>query len=206
MNKQSFVLIGGGEISEEETKLIDLEIKSLTNSDSPNILFFPIAANDSQGYIDGFQNYFTSLGFKVDFCKLSLESKSEILNKLRWADALYFGGGDTEYAMQVLNKINFKEIIEKVFLEKSLVISGISAGAMIWCSKIVLLDTDEHVESTRVIDGLGFLDFSFIPHYEAFMEEKILNLVDNKIYCSPDKTALVIQNHKVVPFGSIKQL
>jgi dipeptidase E len=98
------VAIGGGEISKFETLAIGDYIVNLTGKTNSKALFIPTASNESQGYIDIFNDiYGRKLGCKTDVLYLinGNLSDEEIKNKIFSADLIYVGGGDTIKMMEV---------------------------------------------------------------------------------------------------------
>ncbi|MFQ5621295.1 MAG: Type 1 glutamine amidotransferase-like domain-containing protein, partial [Candidatus Nanoarchaeia archaeon] len=92
------VAIGGGEIKNFETLSIDRAITKLTGKKKPKALFIPTASGDAEGYWQTFQKvYGKRLGCRTDKLFLLREkpTNKEITKKIKWADLIYVGGGNT---------------------------------------------------------------------------------------------------------------
>ena len=80
-----------------------------------------------QEYFGGF------LKCKTDVLFLITEqiSANEIGRKIRWADIIYVGGGNTLQMMRVWRRVGVDRLLKSAY-EKGTVLSGISAGAICW--------------------------------------------------------------------------
>ena len=95
------VAISGGEL--ESTEKLNIYALKLSGKESPNVLFIGTASMYSEGYF---------AGIKAAFCKLNCSVKelpltrgeldtTEIDARLKWADIIYVGGGDTRTLMVI---------------------------------------------------------------------------------------------------------
>jgi dipeptidase E len=176
----TFVLIGGGEIGRPGTKIetlsIDKEVVRLSGKRSPNLLFIPTASGDSTEYVKVVERYYgKKLGCQVSplFLYGKQVSKHEIKKKIRAADIVYVGGGNTLRMLRVWKKYGLGELLEKAE-RRGTVLAGISAGAICWCKfgnsdsrKVV----DPSADYIRV-RGLGFLPFFLVPHFDKEKERQ----------------------------------
>lgn len=166
---RKIVAIGGGEISEHETLLVDKRIIELTGKKKPSILFIPTAKSDDESYCQDFFNYFgKELDCKVSFlklCSVPIPHK-EIKEKIMGADAIYIGGGNTLKMMKLWRRLGVDTILKKAW-ESGIVLCGTSAGAICWFE-------GGHSDSMSFYDpkkwkyinvrGLGFLKGIMCPH------------------------------------------
>ncbi|HOZ53573.1 MAG TPA: Type 1 glutamine amidotransferase-like domain-containing protein [bacterium] len=132
------IAIGGGEIGRPgysvETLKIDKDIIKLSGRKNPKILFIPTASSDSESYCDTFKKYFgQKLKCQVDVLYLINNnlSQKEISKKILGSDIIYVGGGNTLKMMNIWRKKGVDKILKKA-LNKDIVLSGISAGAICW--------------------------------------------------------------------------
>lgn len=119
------LLIGGGEISKEETKVIDDKLKSLIPAGS-KLLFFPTAAGDSEGYIQTVQQVFGDVFDVVPVTEV--QGKEYAVKQLQTAQAVYLGGGRTELLLNLFEKWDLTTAL-KGLIDRDGVVAGISAGA-----------------------------------------------------------------------------
>ncbi len=128
------VAIGGGEIGQLETLKIDQEIVALTGKKHPKLLFIPTASSDAAGYVQVIENmYGKKLGCVFDSLLLLREkpSKNEIEAKIRAADIIYVGGGNTLKMMNLWRRLGVDSLLKSAY-ERGTVMCGISAGAICW--------------------------------------------------------------------------
>ncbi len=133
MNKY-IVAIGGGELCQLETLKIDQEIVALSGKKHPKLLFIPTASSDAAGYVQVIQEvYGLRLGCTVDSLLLLREkpSRHEIEAKIRAADIIYVGGGNTLKMMNLWRRFGVDSLLRSAY-ERGAVLCGISAGAICW--------------------------------------------------------------------------
>lgn len=93
--------------------------------------------------------------------------KAKLLEKdLSKGDVIYFSGGNSFYLNYWMKKVDFKKTMLKLF-EKGKVYAGSSAGAVVAGSLITPMEFLDHPEETpeRIDEGLGFVDYSILPHW-----------------------------------------
>ena len=165
----TIVAIGGGNINDSETLLIDEYIVKISGKECPNALFIPTASDDSQGYIAAFNNmYGERLGCITDTLLLINEkiSDKDIKDKILSSDIIYVGGGDTSKMLDIWRKYKVDEYLRQAF-ERGTILSGLSAGAMCWF-KHGYSDSggnDDGTVSYICLEGLGFISAINCPHY-----------------------------------------
>jgi len=169
---KTVVAIGGGEIRTKGTASIDREIIRLSGKKHPKLLFIPTASSDSQRYWQRVQNYFGKfLKCKTDVLFLIEEelSKEVIAAKIRWADIIYVGGGNTLLMMRVWRRLGVDKLLKSAY-ENGTVLSGISAGSICWFDSG---HSDSmsfyHPRKWKYINvrGLGLINGIHCPHYNS---------------------------------------
>lgn len=126
--------IGGGEIAQGETRAIDREIVKAIDSDDPQVLFLPTASGDADGYVEKFESYYGDrLGCDVDVLRLVGETQinAESAQKIGAADAIYVGGGDTGYMLEIWRTRGIDDLLREAWRDGT-VMAGLSAGAICW--------------------------------------------------------------------------
>lgn len=211
------MLIGGGDIGRSntkyETKEIDEKIVKLSNKENPNFLFIGLASNFSDSYYKVIKDIYKNLGCKTGKISNKTLTHIEVVEeKIKNADIIYIGGGDTVKLVNILkeNKID-KMLKEKLDTESVLV--GISAGAISYL-KSGLSDTEiiNNISNNYVkVDGLGFIDYMFVPHFSSDSKkmedlEKVLkNDKDSIALCADNCAAIeIINGHINVVKSDIK--
>jgi dipeptidase E len=169
---KTIVAIGGGEIRTRGTAAIDREIIRLSNKKNPRLLFIPTASSDSERYWEHVQEYFGRfLRCKTDVLFLIKESlsKEQIRMKVRAADIIYVGGGNTLLMMRVWRRLGVDKLLQVAY-ENGTVLSGISAGSICWFDS-------GHSDSMSFynprkwkyinVKGLGLVSGIHCPHYNS---------------------------------------
>jgi dipeptidase E len=166
------VAIGGGEIRTGGTTRIDREIIRLAKKKNPRLLFIPTASSDSDRYWRRVQTHFGKfLKCKTDVLFLLKEqpSKEETRRKIRSADIVYVGGGNTLLMMRIWRRLGADKLLRRAY-ERGTVLSGISAGAICWSDS-------GHSDSMSFysprkwkyinVKGLGLIKGILCPHYNS---------------------------------------
>lgn len=172
------VLIGGGDIGRNntkyETKEIDEEIVRLTNKEKPNFLFIGLASSFADSYYKVIKDIYKNLGCETNKISNKTLTHMEVVEKkINDADIIYIGGGNTVKLVSTLKETGMDEMIKKAG-DKGCVLAGISAGAITYL-KYGLSDIEimEGVSNNYVkVDGLGFLDYMFVPHFSSDPKKK----------------------------------
>jgi dipeptidase E len=170
--QRAIVAIGGGEIRTRGTTPIDREIIRLTKKKHPNLLFIPTASSDSERYWKHVQEYFGGfLKCKTDVLFLIAEqiSTKQIGRKIRWADIIYVGGGNTLQMMRAWRRVGVDKLLKSAY-DKGTVLSGISAGAICWFdsghSDSMSFTNPKNWKYINV-KGLGLIRGIHCPHYNS---------------------------------------
>lgn len=153
------LLIGGGEISKGETKIIDDKLKSLAPAGS-KLLFFPTAAGDSEGYIQTIEQVFGDVFRVVPVTEA--QGRDYAIEELRTARAVYLGGGRTELLLDLFEKWKLKDDLKQL-LDRGGVIAGMSAGAQALSTAYIDFDATVSMETKT---GWGFAKVYCLVHAE----------------------------------------
>lgn len=196
-------------------KTIENELKDLIGKDFKGLkMLFCITASNYEGgemndwLIKDLQKL-TSLGFKIDVCDINGVSKDNFLPRFEWADVFYFEGGNSQWLRNCIKKSGLEEHL--VELLKTRVWIGASAGSIVLCPTICNSCQDLFDENINGFpsDGLGLVDFQFIPHLNNKQFQKInfenlenasknLTKIDGeKLYVVDDNSAVSVNNGKI---------
>ncbi len=169
------VAVGGGEIGRPGTKIetesIDREIIRLTSKTHPRLLFIPTASEDSESYYQVVENYYgKKLGCKTEVLYLikGKPTKKEIEQKVFGSDIIYVGGGNTLKMLKLWRRYGLDAVLKKA-LNRGIVLSGISAGAICWFrygNSDSLKFSDKRNPLIK-IQGLNFIPVMACPHYDS---------------------------------------
>jgi dipeptidase E len=170
------------------------------------LAFIPTAADVEKGSKEWLINdlgNLKSLGFaKIDIVDISAVPRENWEPRIKEADILVFGGGNTYHLMYWLGKSGLAEILPDLL--KSRVYVGISAGSMVAGCKISLSTSERlyYKEEGQYNDekGLGFVNFLMRPHLNSshfpkirkeFLEETAKEIKE-PIYAIDDQTAIQV--------------
>lgn len=181
----NLILIGGGIMRKGETDKIDRWILKIIRDKkrikSPKVLFVPSASEDLKEYVQDFTKRYLSYGAIVDSLFLIKESPSQtkIKKHFLYADLIYFGGGSAELLLKTFKKFELEPICVQA-VKNGALISGLSAGAIIWGKKFLTFDRKgSGFTDFRAKRGLGWVGNLIIPHFDPLMikNKKVLNLL-----------------------------
>lgn len=198
------MLIGGGEVgrgnTEYETGKIDEEVVKMTDKVQPNFLFIGLASSFSDSYYDTMKKIYRDLGCTCVYLKKKniLNNPNIVKEKIENADIIYLGGGDTIKLVQDLKEYKIDVLLKEAY-DNNKVLVGISAGA-------IALSRDGYSDAYKLrgesdsydfVEGLGFVDISFCPHYEKDSERRIdliedLKVQNKEVFALENNTALKV--------------
>ena len=204
------VLTSGG-IS---NKSIENELKNIIGKDLKGLkmIFCTTASNYEGGDMNDWLIkdiiHFKDLGFKIDVCDINGINKENFLPRFEWSDVIYFEGGNTQWLRRCIKSSGLENHL-KSLLETRVWI-GTSAGSIVLCPTICNSCQDLFDENIQgyPIDGLGLVDFQFIPHlnnefFPKIKKEYISNASKNlkaidgkKLLVMDDNGAVFIDNGK----------
>lgn len=181
----NLILIGGGIMRKGETEKIDrwiLErIRNQKKTKNPKVLFVPSASGDLKEYVQDFTDRYQGYGAMVNNLFLIKETPSRIEIKKRFfnADLIYFGGGSAELLLKTFKRFKLEPMCVQA-VKNGALISGLSAGAIIWGKRFLTFDRKgSEFVNFRIKHGLGWIDNLIIPHFDPLMlkNKKVLNLL-----------------------------
>lgn len=131
-------LLGGGELRDGDTHLIDEDIMSQAPKDS-TFVFFGFAAQDSTDYADTIRSVYGG-NFTVIVPTVA-KGRDYAINAIKSAAVIYFGGGDTEQLLRVFSQW---ELVDHLCaaIDRGVHVVGMSAGAQALCTWYVHEGTD----------------------------------------------------------------
>jgi dipeptidase E len=168
---RKIVTIGGGKMRKGGTLAIDKEIVRLSGKRHPRFLFIPTASSDDRGYSRTAQRHFGRLGCTTEVLYLVRErpSRKEIEKKIRAADIIYVGGGNTLMMMRLWRRLGVDRMLKRAW-QRGTVMCGLSAGSICWYesghSDSMSYYNPKRWKYIRV-QGLGFLKGIHCPHYDS---------------------------------------
>jgi dipeptidase E len=126
---------------------------------------------------------FKDLGFSVNVADIVVGNQDFAINHIKQSDFIWLTGGNTFYLNYVLRKSGIDTIL-KESIDKSTVYGGASAGAVIAGPTLYGIEhMDDKSKAPQVIwEGLGFVEFGVIPHWDNEKYESELNAVEQSMH------------------------
>ncbi|MCB9802135.1 MAG: Type 1 glutamine amidotransferase-like domain-containing protein [Pseudomonadales bacterium] len=185
----NLILIGGGIMLRGETERIDRwmlrRVQNNNKKSKPKVLFIPSASGDLDEYIKNFTNRYQEYGAIVSSLSLTSKapSKTKIKEQFFDAELIYFGGGSAGLLLEAFKKFE----LERLCFEANklgILITGLSAGAIIWGEKFLTFDRkgDDFI-NFRIKRGLGWTNSLIIPHFDPSMlkNKNVLKLLKQNL-------------------------
>jgi len=168
---------------DNSTRNIDQRIVQLSGKKKPNALFIPTASSDDVNYARVFELvYGERLGCRTDVLYLLKEktTRDEAKEKIRRADIIFVGGGNTLKMMRRWRTLGVDRLLKQAYREGK-VCCGSSAGALCWFhyghSDSLFYYNPENWKWIRV-KCLGLVPFLLCPHYlKERRDEDFRNMV-----------------------------
>lgn len=191
-----------------EKALRDMVVKPITDC---KIAFIPTAANAEAGdktwLIDDLNNFNKLKPQTLDIVDISALPKDLWLPRLKAADIIVVGGGNTFHLMHHVQTSGLAK--ELPGLLKTRVYVGISAGSIIPSPSLEISESkrlySEEMGEYKFSDGLNYVNFYIRPHLnspyftnvrEEIIEEKAKD-VPGVIYAIDDQSAIQVIDNKI---------
>ena len=146
--------------NEQQIKYLSIDLKICKS-----ILFVP-GDYDKEKYIiykDKIINWLKSIEVSFSECYFT-----GLDDELKSYDVIFLMGGNPINQIEIINKINLKNIINK-----AKVVIGVSAGAINLSKEAIYFN--DYSEKIEMYDGIGLTDINVYPHFditnEYFVEE-----------------------------------
>lgn len=186
--------------------------------DKAHIAFVPTAANVEEGdkgwLIDDLSRLKQQGYDCVDIVDISAVSKDIWLPRLEAANVIFVGGGNTFHLMHWFQESGLDKLLPELL--KTRVYAGISAGSCITGPTIYNSVQNLFGEkyNLQIKEGLGLVDFQFIPHLnspyfdkirEEYLKEAAKDLKE-PVYAADDNTAVKVMNGQITVISEGKHL
>jgi dipeptidase E len=176
------------------------------------LAFIPTASNIEVGNKDWLIDdlgILRGLGFDIDIVDISAIDKDMFLGRLKDSKVLYFEGGNSQYLRLCIKESGLQDELKSLLFNRLWI--GASAGSCVLCPTVVnhVQDLfDENIEDLPK-NGLGLVDFQFVPHlnnpyFPKIRENKLKNARNNlksidgkKMYVVDDNGAVSVDDDTV---------
>lgn len=199
------IAIGGGEIKNKTTLKIDEYVANLAKAHAGDKratgLFVGTASHDSMPYFNSFRKTYTSvfdIKAEVALIVYGEMNAEHIREKVRAADFIYVGGGDTVFMLEKWKETGLDKMLTEAYNEGK-IICGLSAGAICWFKDMY---TDYEIMRKESSDyvmrkGLGVIDGAITPHFNEREADFIPSLIAaglSEAYAVDNDAAIVFKN------------
>jgi peptidase E len=157
------VPIGGGAFT--ETGPIVRYVLELARHDRPRVCFVPTATGDDPAGIARFYRAFSALDCEPTDLTLFDRTVIDLPAFVREQDVFYVGGGNTASLLGVWRAHGLDELLREALADGA-VLTGSSAGMNCWFQASTT-DSFGREQLAPLYDGLGLLEGSACPHYDA---------------------------------------
>jgi dipeptidase E len=193
-----------------DSQQLDAYIFELTGTRQPRLGYIPANADPARRYYQEQAHYYRRYGLALEpYFELDLRYRPELLPELLSAEAIHLTGGNTFYFLKWLKSRGVLESLRQYSASGGVLI-GVSAGAILMTPDVEpgQLCGDRLVSDLPDWQGLGLVDFHFLPHLERFPDpEGLLREYsarkDCTVYGCPDGTGLVVCGSAVIPVGKV---
>lgn len=155
-----------------------------------------------------------NFGCEIDVCDINGAEQTKLLPRFEWADILYFEGGNPQWLMMCIQNLKLKTPLKEILQEKIWI--GSSAGSIVLCPTIINACQNLFGEKIKnqPIEGLGLVDFQFIPHLNnddfpnitqenLLIAHKKLKATDGtKLFAVDDDTAVFVIDNNIEVVGT----
>lgn len=175
------------------------------------ITYVPTAANVEEGdkwwLMEDMANFQKLKPAQFDIVDFSAVPRDIWEKRLKQADILVFGGGNTFHLMYWINKSGLGKLLPELL--KTRVYVGVSAGSMITTHSLFLSQSErlysEDIGKIELNYGLSFVKFHIRPHFNSkwFPKVRIKYLqelsreIPDPIYALDDNSAVVADGDKI---------
>jgi dipeptidase E len=193
--------LGGENVIKRDAREIN-EIAFRDASEAPRVVVIPWArASFDKAYKRRKRlfDYFRSLGaVTVDFAEYSA-TLEEVVRKVECSDLIYLPGGLASVLVERLKNRSVDRLLRKY----DGVVVGRSAGALALGKKCVVTKNRRN-PTTKLISGIGLVDFSVKAHYKPSKDDELKRLSkEETIYAIPERSALVYDNDNLSFIGNV---
>lgn len=193
---KKLLLIGG---KDKDSNDMDKKIVELSGKENPNLLFIGFASEYAEAEYNNIKKIFKPLNCNTSFLKKKncINNKELMLKKIKEADIIYIGGGNTIKLLNTIKEFGIEKLLKDAYNKEKLLV-GISAGAIL-LSKEGFSDslvTKDNPNNYKFIKGLAFTDICICPHYSERKELLKDNIKNKTVYGLDNNTVIYIVNEE----------
>jgi dipeptidase E len=182
------------------TSLANKSIDKIDFGDKKRVAFIATAADlyGEKWFVVDDREALKNRGLEVVEFDIKDYNGKQLYDELMKFDVMFFSGGNSYYLLEKMKESGFDRIVGEL-LDNGVVYVGSSAGSVVTCPNIDfirLMDHPEKVPNLESFEGLGLVDFYFLPHFgrEKYSDvcKKILEGNKNKEIVAVEDDELVV--------------
>ncbi|BAY47175.1 peptidase E [Scytonema sp. HK-05] len=188
---------------------VDSYLLKLLGTNAARIGYISSSSDPKRQYFRAKQQYYQQYGLEALYVELDVEYKTDLLDPLFACDAIHLSGGNTYYFLYWLQQRGLMQRLQHYALHQGVLI-GISAGAIIMTPEIASarLCGDTPYPPLTTYQGLGLVDFAFVPHIQDTPEEyarmqAYANHQQRVLYGCHDGDGIVVVGETVTLVGNV---
>ena len=142
----------------------------LVNASRPKVCLLPTAVAALPVVVTRFLRAFPASRFEPTYLDLFERTVEDIASFLGEQDLIYVGGGNTANMLAIWRVHGVDQALQAAW-DSGVVMAGMSAGANCWFQSST---TDSFLlgRADPLIDGLGFVEGSFCPHFDGEQDRR----------------------------------
>ena len=159
---------GGGFLMDDP--VLDGFALDLVNASRPKVCLLPTAVAALPVVVTRFLRAFPASRFEPTYLDLFERTVEDIASFLGEQDLIYVGGGNTANMLAIWRVHGVDQALQAAW-DSGVVMAGMSAGANCWFQSST---TDSFLlgRADPLIDGLGFVEGSFCPHFDGEQDRR----------------------------------
>ncbi len=189
---------------------VDSYLLQLLGTTTARIGYISSSSDPQRQYFMAKQEYYKHYGFELAlYVELDVAYDSSLLDSLFACDAIHLSGGNTYYFLYWLQQRGLIERLQHYALHKGVLI-GISAGAIIMTPSVnsAQLCGDTPYAPLTIYQGLGLVDFAFVPHVQDTLEDyahmqAYANHQQKLLYGCHDGDGIIVAGETITLVGNV---
>lgn len=162
----------------------ELSIKALLDflgEDVENeLVYIPTASNAEIGFEKwkegGTFKAISNVFKNIKILELEFTKTEECIETIKNAKMIFMAGGMPVYLMYWLKLRKIDQIIVDKVKSNELKYIGSSAGSLVCCKSLNVASILDNDPFSKIVPGLGLLDFEICPHYDESIEKEIQSI------------------------------
>lgn len=162
---------------------------------------------DHSWFLEDMDSIRNNFGGNIEFVNLLANNLEKVVERIKAADVIFVGGGNTDYLMTVLNKTGLTDRLPELLKDKVYV--GSSAGACVLGHRPAYKSFSGYNEDKYIDKYSQIIDLTVLPHFHSkyFTNRNDEWAIDDskaedcKVYAISDHSAVVVDDESTYVIG-----